>query len=110
MKVAVIGSRTISNIDIERFIPKGITLLITGGATGVDTIAEKYADRKKIKKQIIRPDYERYGKRAPLMRDKLIVENADIVIAIWDGNSGGTNYTVKYAERIGKPFELHIVY
>lgn len=110
MKVAVIGSRTISNIDIERFIPKGITLLITGGATGVDTIAEKYADRKKIKKQIIRPDYERYGKRAPLMRDKLIVENADIVIAIWDGTSGGTNYTVKYAERIGKPFELHIVY
>lgn len=110
MKVAVIGSRTITNIDIERYIPKGITMLITGGATGVDTIAEKYADRKHIKKQVFRPDYERYGKSAPLMRDKLIVDNADIVIAIWDGVSGGTNYTVKYAERIGKPFELHIVY
>lgn len=109
MKVAVIGSRTITNIDIELYIPKGITLLITGGAAGIDTIAEKYADQKRIKKQIFSPDYERYGKSAPLMRNKLIVDNADIVIAIWDGVSGGTNYTIKYAERIGKPFELHIV-
>ncbi|HAN21645.1 MAG TPA: hypothetical protein DCP51_08250 [Clostridiales bacterium] len=109
MKVAVIGSRSITNIDIERYLPKGITLLITGGAVGIDTIAEKYADRKRIKKQIFFPDYGRYGKSAPLMRNKLIVDNADIVIAIWDGVSTGTNYTVKYAERIGKPFELHIV-
>lgn len=109
MKVAVIGSRSITNIDIEPFIPRGITLLITGGAIGVDTIAEHYADRKRIKKQIIFPDYERYGKSAPLYRNKLIVENADIVIAIWDGVSGGTSFTVKYAERIGKPFEVHIV-
>lgn len=109
MKVAVIGSRSITNIDIEPFIPRGITLLITGGAIGVDTIAEHYADRKCIKKQIIFPDYQRFGKSAPLMRNKLIVDNADIVIAIWDGVSAGTNYTVKYAERIGKPFEVHIV-
>jgi predicted Rossmann fold nucleotide-binding protein DprA/Smf involved in DNA uptake len=110
MIVAVVGSRSITNIDIERFIPKGITMLITGGAAGIDTIAEQYADRKKIKKQIILPDYERYGKKAPLMRDREIVNNADIVIAIWDGTSGGTHYTVKYAQSIGKPFELHIVY
>lgn len=109
MKVAVIGSRSITNIDIERYIPKGITLLITGGAIGIDTVAEKYADRKHIKKQIFFPDYSRFGKSAPLMRNKLIVDNADIVIALWDGVSAGTNYTVKYAERIGKPFELHIV-
>lgn len=109
MKVAVIGSRSITNIEIERYIPKGITMLITGGAIGVDRIAEKYADRMKIKKQIFLPDYERYGKSAPLMRDRLIVDNADIVIAIWDGVSGGTNYTIKYAERTGKPFEVHIV-
>ncbi|HBR31076.1 MAG TPA: hypothetical protein DD733_03220 [Clostridiales bacterium] len=84
-------------------------MLITGGAVGVDTIAERYADRKHIKKQIIFPDYGRYGKSAPLYRNKLIVDTADIVIAIWDGVSGGTNFTVKYAQQIGKPFEVHIV-
>ncbi len=109
MKVAVIGSRSIKQLDISGYIPKGITLLITGGAEGIDRLAEKYADKKGIQKQIILPDYERYGRSAPLLRDKVIVESADIVIAIWDGKSRGTKYTIKYAQQIGKPFEVSII-
>lgn len=43
MKIAIIGSRNLK-INIEMYIPKNITLLISGGARGVDSLAEKYAD------------------------------------------------------------------
>ncbi len=109
MKVAVIGSRGITNIDIGRYIPPDATLIISGGAIGVDTLAEKYADKKGIKKMILYPDYELYGKSAPLIRDKLIVDNADLVVAIWDGVSSGTEFTISYAKRRNIPCEVYIV-
>ncbi len=109
MKVAVVGSRSILNAEIDRFIPPDATLIISGGAVGIDSIAEKYADRKGIEKMIIYPDYELYGKSAPLIRDKLIVDNADMVVAVWDGVSKGTEFTISYAKRRGVPIEIYIL-
>lgn len=109
MKVAVVGSRGITQCDIGKYIPPDATLIISGGARGVDTLAEKYADEKGIKKLILYPNYELYGKSAPLIRDKQIVEQADVVIAVWDGSSRGTEFTVSYAKRRGIPCQLYIV-
>ena len=109
MKVAVVGSRSITEADLDRYIPPDADLIISGGAVGVDTLAEKYADEKGIKKMILYPDYELYGKSAPLIRDKLIVDHADMVIAVWDGTSSGTEFTISYAKRRGVPCEIYIV-
>lgn len=109
MKVAVIGSRGIKNADLKRYIPPDTTLIISGGAVGVDTLAEKYADERGIEKMIIYPNYELYGRSAPLIRNKLIVDNADLVIAFWDGESRGTEYTISYAQRRKVPCEVYIV-
>lgn len=109
MKVAVVGSRSIANADISRYIPPDADLIISGGAVGVDALAEKYADERGIKKMILYPDYEIYGRNAPLIRDKLIVDNADLVIAVWDGSSRGTEFTISYAKRRGVPCEVYIV-
>ncbi len=109
MKVAVIGSRNINHADISRYIPPDTDMIISGGASGIDALAEKYADKKGIPKKIIYPDYELYGKDAPLIRDKLIVDMADFIIAIWDGKSGGTSFTVNYARRRNVPVEVYII-
>ena len=109
MKVAIIGSRSIDNADIGRHIPPDTTLIISGGAVGVDTLAEKYADAHGIKKMILLPNYELYGKSAPLIRDRLIVDNADVVIAFWDGESRGTAYTISYAKQRKVPCHVYIV-
>lgn len=109
MRIAVIGSRNIINLELKNFLPKNITLLITGGAKGIDTLAENYSDKNKIPKLIFLPDYDKYGKSAPLIRNKLIVENADEVIAIWDGVSRGTKFSIDYAKLIGKPVKVFIV-
>ena len=59
MKVAVIGSRTIHNADIGAFLPRETTLIISGGAKGVDSLAESYAKLHGLPILIFRPDYEK---------------------------------------------------
>ena len=108
MRVAIIGSRTLQ-VDIAKYIPRGISLIVSGGAKGIDQLAEEYANEHNIAKLIFMPEYDKYGSRAPLERNKTIVENADIVIAIWDGKSRGTKFTIGYAEKVGKTVEVHIV-
>ncbi len=109
MKIAVIGSRSITDAEISKYIPPDASLIISGGALGIDTLAEKYADEMGIKKLILYPDYNLYGKSAPLIRDKLIVDHADMVVAVWDGVSSGTEFTINYAKRRGVPCEIYIL-
>lgn len=46
------------------------------------------------------------GGLPPLIRNKEIVERADMVIAVWDGISRGTKSAVQYAQKIGKPVKV----
>ncbi len=106
MKVAIIGSRNLKvNLDIH--IPKDATLIISGGANGIDRLAEEYADKHRISKLIIKPEYDKYGKTAPLVRNKKIVDSADMVIAFWDGQSRGTYNVIEYAKSVGKRLVVH---
>ncbi|MDD5017639.1 MAG: SLOG family protein [Eubacteriales bacterium] len=108
MRVAVIGSRSI-NVDMAAYIPVGVTALISGSAWGVESLAERWADEHKVPKLIIKADYERYGRLAAARRDELIVELADLVVAVWDGVSAGTRHTIEYARNIGKTVWVHMI-
>ena len=106
MKLLIAGSRNITDFDLSPYIPKETDLIITGGAAGVDNLAEEYADRHKISKLVLRPQYARYGRGAPLRRNREMVEIADLVLVVWDGSSRGSRHTVAYAEEIGKPLTV----
>lgn len=108
MRVAIIGSRSL-NIEIDKFIPIGAALIISGGARGIDMLAEKYAEKKNLSRLIFLPDYEQYGNIAPLIRNKLIVDSADLIVAIWDGKSRGTQHAINYAHTVGKKVVVHII-
>ena len=103
MKVAVIGSRSITSYPLDEVIPADTEEIISGGARGIDTLAREYAQAHGIPCTEIRPDYARYGKGAPLRRNLEIIEKADLVIALWDGNSSGTAHTIRKCREIGKP-------
>lgn len=106
MKLAIIGSRSIADPCLEEHVPSETTLIISGGANGVDKIAEQYADIHKLSKLIIRPQYQKYGRGAPIVRNKLIVDAADEILAFWDGVSKGTKSVIDYAEKRGKPIRI----
>ena len=102
MKVAIIGSRGLTVDDLNDYLPEGVTEIVSGGARGIDTCARQYALSAKIKLTEFRPDYERYGRAAPLKRNDQIVDYADHIVAIWDGASRGTKYTIERCQRRGK--------
>ena len=107
IKLAVVGSRSLNQIDLSRYLSGNVTEVISGGATGVDTLAESYARKHGIPFRAFHPDYQRYGRRAPLVRNRLIADACDQVGALWDGLSRGTWYTVNYARQRGKPVEVY---
>ena len=43
MRVGIVGSRNVGNLDIEKFLPEEIGEIVSGGARGVDTLAREYA-------------------------------------------------------------------
>jgi len=106
MKLLIVGSRGINEFNIENYISADVDTILSGGAKGVDSIAESYADKKRISKIILRPKYDLYGKAAPLKRNEELVEIADKVLAIWDGASRGTYHTINYARKIGKEVQV----
>ena len=102
MKLAIVGSRDIKYIFIAEYLPTDVTEIVSGGAKGVDTLAENYADKHKISKLILRPQYNKYKKGAPLKRNEKMIELADRVLVIYDGKSNGTKYTIDYAKKLNK--------
>ena len=109
MKVAVIGSREAIGFDIEKigeYLPAGCTQIISGGAAGVDSAAERYAHKHDIAFRKILPDYERHGRRAPLIRDTQIVRESELVLAFWNFSSRGTSFTINECLRLGVPVRI----
>ena len=106
MRVAVVGSRGLLVHDLGTYLPKDTTQIISGGAIGIDSCAKAYALSNGIQYVEFLPDYKRYGKSAPLKRNHSIVENADLVLAFWDGLSPGTKYTIHLCRQNGIPLRI----
>lgn len=108
MKIAVVGSRTFKDYKLLHDCLDGvmkkftIDLIVSGGAFGADTLAERFAREKGIPTLILKPDWDKHGKSAGFKRNKDIVDAADVVVAFWDGFSAGTKNTIKLAEKAKK--------
>lgn len=106
-RVAIVGSRDYPNLSkVAEYVaglPKD-TVIVSGGARGVDQAAVREARRLGMTVEEYLPDYTRFpGNVAPLVRNKVIVEKSDRVVAFWDGKSTGTMHTVNLARACGKP-------
>lgn len=114
MRVAIIGSRNIDRDNLQKFaykkicenIPANVTEIVSGGAVGIDTLAEAFAKKNGIRTKIFLPDYDKYGKRAPIIRNDEIISYAQYVIAVWDGKSRGTAYTIAKCIENGVPVRI----
>jgi hypothetical protein len=110
--LGVTGSRTIKDPRVIDYVLSQIredlgTIkeLHHGNAIGVDRLAAVWAADRRIK---IVPHHPA-GTQPPqfLERDRKLVETVETVVAIWDGTSRGTKYTLDYARKLGR---LHSVW
>lgn len=118
MKLAVVGSRSFEPFALADKIKKHIEEnfvfscqieIVSGGALGADKAAEIFAVSEGLKFTCIIPEYEKYGRAAPHIRNKKIAEYADAVLAFHDGKSKGTLNTLDLFRRLGKKCVLIIL-
>lgn len=102
MNIAVIGSRDFPQLDsvaaYVRGLPSG-TVVISGGARGVDRVAASAARAAGHTVREFLPDWDRHGKSAGFKRNAQIVEASDRLVAFWDGKSRGTADTIEKARQ-----------
>lgn len=108
MRVAVIGSRGIRVNELGRYLPEDTSRIISGGASGVDSCAREYALARHIPLTEYLPEYEKYGRSAPLKRNITIIENSDLVLAFWDGKSRGTKFVIDNSKKRNIPVRVFL--
>jgi hypothetical protein len=109
MKLAVIGSRGFNDYELLKLHLNNViqnnrvTHIVSGGALGADSLAERFAKENNIETLIFLPDWKTHGKAAGFIRNKDIVSNADMVVAFWDGKSKGTKHSIDLANKSKTP-------
>lgn len=109
MRVAIVGSRDYPDLaEVRRYVgtlPPD-TVVVTGGARGVDRVAADEAESRGLAVVIHCAKWDDEGRSAGYRRNIRIVEDCDRVVAFWDGGSRGTQHTIDIARRKGRPVEV----
>ena len=109
MKIGVIGSRNLNVENLEKYLPVSVTEIISGGAVGIDRCAREYAIANGIKITEFLPEYEKYGRVAPLKRNLKIIEYSDLILAFWDQKSKGTKFVIDNCKKMNVPVEIKLL-
>ena len=106
MKLMITGSFSITDFDLEKYIPSDVELIISSGATGIEALAEKYADEHKISKLILRPNHNKYGRIAELMLTYDMIRISNSILVIIAENSKDAKRVTEIAEKSFKPVTI----
>jgi hypothetical protein len=94
--------------ELKDYFP--ISAIIHGGcANSADELAGQFAHERDITEIVYKPNWEAHGRSAGFRRNQEMVqlEDADLVVAIWDGKSKGTEHTIRLA--VQEDIPVHII-
>ena len=105
--IAIVGSRDFNDYEVLKTEMNkfDIEKIVSGGAKGADLLAEQYGREHNIPVEVHKPDWK-MGLHAGILRNKVIVDHSDAVVAFWNGESYGTLSTIKHAKKTGKPVTI----
>ena len=72
-------------------------VVISGTARGADTLGELYAQERGYELRRFPADWDGLGNRAGYVRNCQMADNANALIAFWDGKSPGTRHMIEIA-------------
>lgn len=111
MKVIIAGSRGIVNtanvFNKLSLSSIDITEVVCGEAQGVDRLGKQWAKGQGIPVKSFPAEWDKYGKSAGYRRNVDMADYADALIAIWDGESKGTQHMIDIAQGKGLQVELY---
>ena len=117
MKIGIVGYRHFNDYSkLESYLNTYISnnkidinnlIIISGGASGTDTLAKQYADAYGISFIVYPAEWGKYGSpQAAYIRNQLIVDESEIIIAFLHSNSRGTYDTINRAKKKNIPVEI----
>ena len=111
MRTIIAGSRGITDYGLvcramREAVEHGlgaITQVVSGAARGVDRLGERWAREAgvPVAQFPVSPEAWQRSRRAGLERNVQMAENADALVAIWDGYSPGTSHMIRIARERG---------
>lgn len=102
------GQRVIRSI-IQRWVVglPADTVIVHGGARGVDTWVQQTAELYELKTEIYYPDWKKHGKAAGVIRNQQMINTKpDRVAIFWNGTSRGTKDMIDRALKAGISVEV----
>ena len=76
-------------------------VIISGHASGADSLGERYAQERGYKIETYLADWKKYGRAAGPIRNEQMANIANALIAFWDGKSKGTKSMINLAKKKG---------
>jgi ABC-type enterochelin transport system substrate-binding protein len=113
LKVIIAGGRDFKNYELLKEKCQKIlanqkeVIIISGGANGADKLGEQYAQEYGHKVEKFLADWDKFGKSAGYIRNKEMADNADALIAFWDGVSKGTKHMIDLAKE--KELKIRVI-
>lgn len=108
MKLIIAGSRNFNDyVYLQGYMATAIppwhkiTEVVSGGASGADSLGEQWAKLNGIPVKVFNAEWERLGKRAGPIRNAEMSVYGEGLIAFWDGESKGTKHMIDLAARKG---------
>ena len=107
-RVIIAGTRSFNDYDLLRVSCNNLlsekqrthtVVIISGTARGADQMGERYARERGFQLRRFPADWEQYGKSAGHIRNAKMADNADALIAFWNGESKGTKNMIDNARR-----------
>jgi hypothetical protein len=109
IKVIVAGGRHFNDFGlVEKHLanlPAG-SVIVSGGATGADSLGERFANENGYDIVRFPAEWDKYGKRAGYLRNKQMAEYGTCLLAFWDGKSRGTKMMINLAKEQGIPVKV----
>ena len=111
-RVIIAGGRDFDDYELlkkkcdQLFSERWPTAIVCGEARGADSLGKRYANERDIPAMSFPADWDLYGKRAGYIRNKEMADNADALIAFWDGESRGTANMIQLARQANLPCRI----
>jgi hypothetical protein len=105
MRTIIAGSRWIIDYQQLEFAISSAgwepTTVLSGCAKGPDLLGEVWANSHQIPLIRYPANWDEHGKYAGMLRNIQMAENAEALIALWDGESSGTSHMIETAYEHG---------
>ena len=105
-KVIIAGGRDFADYDkLKAVCDEQLSVvnedveIVSGGSRGGDSLGEQYAKEKGMEITKFPVNWNEYGRSAGVIRNSQMADNADMLIAFWDGNSKGTKNMIDTARK-----------